>query len=185
MCKDAKNFVRLECKHEFHFSCIFELMSTNSNYNNNCPMCRNKIVDADRLKVRNQSDRLEFQEMWGLIRRFETRNQELWWQSTIYFWTTLIMVMFFLGMSMWFYMYSPKTSIFLTQDKKMFMMTVLDEYILFISNALLSLMYHLLLPFYYIAYYGYYMIFNQYVISTFVLGIFTFLSASYGPVMNR
>ena len=184
MCKESKNFVRLECKHEFHFSCIFQLMSTNTSYNNNCPMCREKIVDSDQLKVRNINDQLEFQEMWNLIRRFETRNRELWWQSTVYFWTSFIMVLFFLGLSLWIYTYTPKTSIFLS-ERRVIMMSIIDEYILLLVNGFLGVLYYMVIPFYYIGMYVVKMIFNQYVLSTIVLGVFTMLSSGYGPVMLR
>ena len=44
LCHTKGNYLRLECNHEFHFKCIFQLLSTNSDYNNRCPMCRDDII---------------------------------------------------------------------------------------------------------------------------------------------
>ena len=44
------NFLKLKCKHEFHFSCIFQLMATNSNYNDKCPYCRDELIGG-KIKV--------------------------------------------------------------------------------------------------------------------------------------
>lgn len=41
------NYLKLKCKHDFHFSCIFQLIATNTDYNNNCPMCRKPIIYID------------------------------------------------------------------------------------------------------------------------------------------
>lgn len=43
----SKDYVKLQCSHDFHFKCIFELMSTNTSYSNKCPLCRNSIVQED------------------------------------------------------------------------------------------------------------------------------------------
>lgn len=50
------NFLRLKCNHEFHFNCIFKLLSTNTSYNNNCPLCREHIVGQsdDKIIVQDQ-----------------------------------------------------------------------------------------------------------------------------------
>ena len=41
------DYLRLKCKHEFHFKCIFNLMTTNSDYNSKCPMCRDSFIEKD------------------------------------------------------------------------------------------------------------------------------------------
>ena len=46
--QEKGNYLRLKCKHEFHFNCIFQLIASNQKYNNNCPMCREKIVDEEK-----------------------------------------------------------------------------------------------------------------------------------------
>lgn len=46
------NYLRLTCKHHFHFNCIFSLLATNKQYNNKCPMCRNNIIqEVDRVSI--------------------------------------------------------------------------------------------------------------------------------------
>ena len=49
------NFLKLKCKHEFHFSCIFQLMATKSNYNDKCPMCRDELI-GEKIKVTIKSN---------------------------------------------------------------------------------------------------------------------------------
>ena len=53
------NFLRIKCKHEFHFNCIFQLLATNSQYNNKCPMCRNNIIDINQdINIKNNQNNL-------------------------------------------------------------------------------------------------------------------------------
>ena len=50
------NFLSLKCKHSFHFSCIFQLMATNKEYNDKCPMCRLPLIDENtKIEVKNSS----------------------------------------------------------------------------------------------------------------------------------
>lgn len=48
------NYINLKCKHEFHADCIFKLLITNTSYNNQCPMCRGKMIDTKRLIFYNR-----------------------------------------------------------------------------------------------------------------------------------
>lgn len=43
--QDKGNFLRLKCKHEFHFNCIFKLTQTEKEYSNKCPICRIQLFE--------------------------------------------------------------------------------------------------------------------------------------------
>ena len=51
----ARNFVSLNCGHQFHFACIMGNMANGGNNRNQCPMCRGDVLqeyDVDNLDVR-------------------------------------------------------------------------------------------------------------------------------------
>ena len=51
----ARNFVSLNCGHQFHFACIMGNMASGGNNRNQCPMCRGDVLqeyDVDNLDVR-------------------------------------------------------------------------------------------------------------------------------------
>jgi len=43
----ARNFVSLNCGHQFHFACIMGNMSNGGHNRNQCPMCRNQVIDGN------------------------------------------------------------------------------------------------------------------------------------------
>jgi len=52
ICLEDTNIILYNCGHHFHEQCLMDLSKTNSNYNNKCPMCRNKITDyVDEIKI--------------------------------------------------------------------------------------------------------------------------------------
>jgi hypothetical protein len=42
----ARNFVSLDCGHQFHFACIMGNMANGGHNRNQCPMCRSAVVQA-------------------------------------------------------------------------------------------------------------------------------------------
>lgn len=60
LCQTKGNYLHLECKHEFHFKCIFNLLSTNTNYNNKCPICRDIIVkECNNIHISHFEEQIE------------------------------------------------------------------------------------------------------------------------------
>ena len=43
----ARNFVSLNCGHQFHFACIMGNMANGGHNRNQCPMCRDRVIHAD------------------------------------------------------------------------------------------------------------------------------------------
>ena len=43
----ARNFVSLNCGHQFHFACIVGNMANGGHNRNQCPMCRDRVIHAD------------------------------------------------------------------------------------------------------------------------------------------
>jgi phage-related protein len=51
----TRNFVSLDCGHQFHFACIMGNMANGGNNRNQCPMCRSDVLqeyDVDNMDVR-------------------------------------------------------------------------------------------------------------------------------------
>lgn len=48
-----KDYVSLECEHDYHFSCIMTLLATEREYNNKCPMCRKQIISERQIKLKS------------------------------------------------------------------------------------------------------------------------------------
>lgn len=48
------NYLRLKCKHCFHFECIVKLVNQPTDYNNKCPMCRTQIIDENKYPDENE-----------------------------------------------------------------------------------------------------------------------------------
>jgi hypothetical protein len=43
----ARNFVSLNCGHQFHFACMMGNMANGGHNRNQCPMCRDRVIHAD------------------------------------------------------------------------------------------------------------------------------------------
>ena len=70
----ARNFVSLDCGHQFHFGCIMQNMATGGFNRNNCPMCR-AVVNQE-YEVHNL-DELHSQHVEEMIERAAQGNQRL------------------------------------------------------------------------------------------------------------
>ena len=44
---NARNFVSLDCGHQFHFACIIGNMASGGPNRNQCPMCRGNVISSD------------------------------------------------------------------------------------------------------------------------------------------
>ena len=68
----ARNFVSLDCGHQFHFACIMGNMANGGANRNQCPMCRETVVQHyDVHNVENEES------MNDMIERFARNNQRL------------------------------------------------------------------------------------------------------------
>jgi hypothetical protein len=67
----ARNFVSLQCGHQFHFACIMGNMANGGHNRNQCPMCRGVVVNDLRNDNGNDDD------MEEVIRQSVQRNQRL------------------------------------------------------------------------------------------------------------
>jgi phage-related protein len=68
----ARNFVSLDCGHQFHFACMMGNMANGGNNRNQCPMCRGDVVQQ--YDVMNMDMGMEIEEM---IERAAHSNQRL------------------------------------------------------------------------------------------------------------
>ena len=74
----ARNFVSLDCGHQFHFACIMGNMANGGYNRNQCPMCRGVVVQE--YDVQNENDRQNENEndaMEVFIHQAMQRNQRL------------------------------------------------------------------------------------------------------------
>lgn len=66
-CEDMNNnkadYVRLNCNHDYHFSCIITLLATEEEFNNKCPMCRKEIISERQIKLKSNDVKLCVQEI--------------------------------------------------------------------------------------------------------------------------
>jgi len=68
----ARNFVSLDCGHQFHFACIIGNMANGGQNRNQCPMCRSDVVQQ--YDVHNEGNEETMNEM---IERLARTNQRL------------------------------------------------------------------------------------------------------------
>ena len=68
----ARNFVSLDCGHQFHFACIMGNMANGGQNRNQCPMCRSTVVQH--YNVHNESNMEEAEEV---VARLAHSNQIL------------------------------------------------------------------------------------------------------------
>jgi hypothetical protein len=69
----ARNFVSLDCGHQFHFACIMTNMATGGQNRNNCPMCRGAVLqeyDVHNMDADEHDERIMFE-------RASIQNQHL------------------------------------------------------------------------------------------------------------
>jgi len=70
----TRNFVSLNCGHQFHFACIMGNMASGSENRNRCPMCRDHVNDA--YDVHNLEE-IQEQRIEDMIQRAAQGNQRL------------------------------------------------------------------------------------------------------------
>jgi hypothetical protein len=68
----ARNFVSLDCGHQFHFACIMGNMANGGQNRNQCPMCRGAVVEQ--YDVHNVESQESMDEM---VARLARNNQHL------------------------------------------------------------------------------------------------------------
>jgi hypothetical protein len=70
----ARNFVSLDCGHQFHFACIMSNMATGGHNRNNCPMCRSAVLQEYDVHNVEEINRMRMDEM---VERASMQNQHL------------------------------------------------------------------------------------------------------------
>ena len=70
----ARNFVSLDCGHQFHFACIMTNMANGGHNRNNCPMCRGAVLQEYDVQNVEEINRLRMDEM---VERASMQNQHL------------------------------------------------------------------------------------------------------------
>jgi hypothetical protein len=70
----ARNFVSLDCGHQFHFACIMTNMANGGHNRNNCPMCRCAVLQEYDVQNVEEINRMRMDEM---VERASMQNQHL------------------------------------------------------------------------------------------------------------
>ena len=160
------NFLRLKCHHEFHFKCIFDLLATNSSYNNKCPMCRDDIIEVDRVKIQEKQSEL-FRVL--LYLHEELREVE---QVNTYLGIILVVVFFVATIyANLFYITNPEAFWATCDFFKMISWVIISPFIA-TANGIFFMYVHFIYPF------------IPYIMSILVLGMFTLMSGGFIPVLN-
>ena len=68
----TRNFVSLDCGHQFHFACIMGNMANGGQNRNQCPMCRSTVVEQ--YEVHNEAN---VEEVDAMVARLARNNQHL------------------------------------------------------------------------------------------------------------
>ena len=70
----ARNFVSLDCGHQFHFACIISNMAAGVHNSNSCPMCRSIVLQEYDVHNLDEIARVRAEEM---VERAASQNQHL------------------------------------------------------------------------------------------------------------
>jgi len=70
----ARNFVSLNCGHQFHFACMMGNMASSAENRNRCPMCREHVNDAYEV---HSLDEIQGSRIEEMIQRAAQSNQRL------------------------------------------------------------------------------------------------------------
>jgi hypothetical protein len=70
----ARNFVSLDCGHQFHFACIMGNMANGGNNRNHCPLCRSAVLQAYDVHNLDEVQRMRMEEM---LEHAASQNQHL------------------------------------------------------------------------------------------------------------
>jgi phage-related protein len=70
----ARNFVSLDCGHQFHFACIMGNMANGGNNRNQCPLCRSAVLQAYDVQNLDEVYQMRMDEM---VENAASHNQRL------------------------------------------------------------------------------------------------------------
>lgn len=159
------NFIKLRCKHEFHCECIFNLLITNKEYNNKCPLCRHLIINSKkRIIIKTPENQELVSELLATINEINNIEYELKYLKTILLITLLIAI----GYMLLFYY----NNMYIFYETYNFIQLLMSYLIYAIYNLIGNLIGNLIYPIYSFLY--------TFITSIIVLSIFTIVG--YGPL---
>ena len=69
----ARNFVSLDCGHQFHFACMMHNMAAGGPNRNSCPMCRGEVNQQYEVHNLGEGQQMDMDEMFRLAARSNQR----------------------------------------------------------------------------------------------------------------